>query len=110
MRKTVEQHIGRILLDLRAARSERMAPADGERMLRKHLEKLPHKDIVSLNAVMYAGRDNDSPQRIEQQIGHSGVFSKDDLIQALLMRFDNLQDLLVQGKAKASLGLESPGI
>ena len=100
MRESIKQHIRRILLDLRSHRETDAGITEGERKLRLHLEKIPYDDLLSLNAVMYAGRDGQSPRNVEQQLGRSGVFSKDELIQAMLMRFDGLQNYLVQGAAQ----------
>lgn len=65
--------------------------------LRKHLEHLPKKDLLTLNAIMYAGRDMDPRRTFEQYIDRSGIFKKEDLVQAMVVRLDSLQEYLERG-------------
>lgn len=97
MKDVVEQHIVGILKELRSDVCNRAGLYALAPLLRKNLENLPHKDLLSINAIMYAGRDQCPPGKIERYIERCGIFTKEELVQAIVIRLDHLQEYLSRG-------------
>lgn len=106
MTDVVDQHIVGILKELRSDVGGRAGPAAVALWLRKYLENLPRRDLLSINAVMYAGRDQNPPSRIEDYIERCGIFTKEELVQAMVVRHDNLQEYLNRGMVLAKSNLD----
>jgi hypothetical protein len=106
MTDAIDQHIVGILKELRSEGGHRVGPGAAALWLRKYLENLPHNDLLSMNAVMYAGRDQNPPSKIEHYIERCGIFTKEELVQAMVVRQDNLQEYLNRGMVLARSNLD----
>jgi hypothetical protein len=101
MSDSVYKHIASILTELR---SDVLARADHRVValwLKKYLEALPHRELRSINALMYAGRDRDPARRIEQYIERCNIFSNEELVDGMVIRLDSLQEYLNRGMTLA---------
>ena len=99
MRTVVDQHIVGILKKLSPDACKRTDPGAEALLLTKYLENLPHNDLLIISAIMYAGRDQNPPRKIEQYIEKCGIFTKEQLVQAMVIRLDALQEYLNHGLA-----------
>lgn len=97
MRDIIEQHIVGIVKRLRSDAFSRAGPCAAVLPLRKYLENLSRKGLLAINAIMYAGRDQNPPRKIESYIDRCGIFTKEELMQAMLTRLDDLQEYLIRG-------------
>lgn len=106
MRDEVEEHVEGILKGLRSDTCNQTGSPGVAQWLRKYLENMSHKDLLSINAIMYAGRDQNPPRKIENYIDRCGVFAREELVQAMLVRLDDLQEYLNRGVALARLNFD----